>query len=59
MRMPDVNILVYAHRQDEANHTLYAEWLKSTVEETFVTRDGDFARFEELGLRWQHLVLDT
>ena len=26
---------------------------------TWVTRDGDFARFEPLGLRWQHLVLDA
>ena len=146
MLMPDVNILVYAHRQDEANHTPYAQWLKSTVEGpepfalsvliavgfmrivtnpriyrqptplpialafteqlsrhprcrtvapamrhldevarlcresnavgkhvadaqhaalaiqegcTFVTRDADFARFAKLGLRWEHLVLDT
>ncbi|MBM4321873.1 MAG: type II toxin-antitoxin system VapC family toxin [Deltaproteobacteria bacterium] len=25
---------------------------------TLVTRDGDFARFERAGLRWQHLVLE-
>jgi hypothetical protein len=25
---------------------------------TFVTRDGDYARFAPHGLRWQHLVLD-
>lgn len=24
---------------------------------TWITRDGDFARFEPHGLRWQHLVL--
>lgn len=144
--MPDVNVLVYAHRQDEANHSAYARWLKSTIDGsepfalsvliavgfvrivtntriyaqatplqlalafveqltthprcrivtpsmnhldevarlcrgssaagkhvadaqhaalaiqegcTFVTRDGDFARFASLGLRWQHLVLEN
>jgi len=25
---------------------------------TWVTRDGDFARFEPHGLRWRHLVLE-
>jgi hypothetical protein len=29
--MPDVNILVYAHREDEALHEPYAAWLKQTV----------------------------
>ncbi len=144
MLMPDVNVLVYAHRQDEATHAAYAAWLKdladgaepfalsvlvavafvrivtnprlfddptplpvalAAVEQitahprcrvvtpspnhlpevvrlcratgatgklvadaqhaavaiaegcTWVTRDGDFARFEAHGLRWQHLVL--
>lgn len=28
MRMPDVNILVYAHRQDEAAHAFYRDWLE-------------------------------
>jgi predicted nucleic acid-binding protein len=27
MLMPDVNVLVYAHRQDEAWHAEYAAWL--------------------------------
>lgn len=27
MRMPDVNILVYAHREESPEHTRYAEWL--------------------------------
>ena len=30
--MPDVNILVYAHREDEAVHVPYAEWLKQLVD---------------------------
>lgn len=27
MQMPDVNILVYAHRQDSPKHARYAQWL--------------------------------
>ena len=145
MLMPDVNVFVYAHRQDEALHGPYAEWLKRVVDgsepfalstlvavgfvrivtngriyqdptplpaalaaveqlaahprcriatpgtthladvvrmcraagatgklvadaqhaalaiaegATWVTRDADFARFEQHGLRWQHLFLE-
>ena len=62
MRMPDVNILVYAHRRDEANHTPYAPWLKSTVEEPqpfalSVLISVGFVRM--VTNPWQHLVLDT
>jgi len=32
MLMPDVNVLVYAHREDEARHAAYARWLKSVVD---------------------------
>src|SRR2546430_997872 len=32
MLMPDVNILVYAHRQDEERHDAYAQWLKDLVD---------------------------
>lgn len=32
MLMPDVNVLVYAHRQDEAMHAPYAAWLKRTID---------------------------
>lgn len=31
MLMPDVNILVYAHRDDESVHAPYAEWLQHLV----------------------------
>jgi toxin-antitoxin system PIN domain toxin len=145
MLMPDVNVLVYAHRQDEAWHEPYARWLKEVVDgsepftlsvlvavgflriitnpriyenptplpaalaaieqlaghprcrvampgathladvvrlcravgatgklvadaqhaalaiaegSTWVTRDADFARFEDHGLRWRHLALE-
>lgn len=30
--MPDVNVLVYAHREDESWHDAYAAWLKSVVD---------------------------
>jgi uncharacterized protein len=32
MFMPDVNVLVYAHREDEALHLPYASWLKNLVD---------------------------
>ncbi|MEX1171210.1 MAG: type II toxin-antitoxin system VapC family toxin [Chloroflexota bacterium] len=32
MLMPDVNILIYAHRQDEEWHEPYADWLKDLVD---------------------------
>lgn len=32
MLMPDVNVLIYAHRQDEAWHEPYADWLKAVVD---------------------------
>jgi toxin-antitoxin system PIN domain toxin len=28
MRLPDVNVLIYAHREDAPEHDLYATWLK-------------------------------
>ena len=31
MLMPDVNILVYAHRRQEATHDRYREWLENLV----------------------------
>lgn len=145
MLMPDVNVLVYAHREDEAWHRAYSAWLEQLIDSsepftlsvlvavgflrivtspriyddptplgvalavidritshprcrlaiprenhltevsrlarvvgaagkrvadaqhaavaiaegcTWVTRDGDFARFAPHGLRWQHLVLE-
>lgn len=145
MLMPDVNVLVYAHREEEKCHEAYANWLKNLVDGpepfalsvlvavgfvrivtnrriygdptplpialafieqmtshprcrtatpseshlgevirlcraasamgklvadaqhaalaisegcTWVTRDGDFGKFEPHGLRWTHLVLE-
>jgi toxin-antitoxin system PIN domain toxin len=31
MLMPDVNVLVYAHREDEAVHVPYRRWLEARV----------------------------
>lgn len=31
MKMPDVNVLVYAHRQDESAHEFYRDWLNQLV----------------------------
>lgn len=31
MILPDVNVLVYAHRTDAPNHTAYCEWLRTVI----------------------------
>lgn len=31
MVLPDVNVLVYAHREDAPNHIAYREWLEGVV----------------------------
>jgi toxin-antitoxin system PIN domain toxin len=31
MILPDVNVLVYAHRGDSPNHRAYREWLESAI----------------------------
>lgn len=31
MILPDVNVLVYAHREDAPNHTAYRGWLESVI----------------------------
>ena len=32
MQLPDVNVLIYAHRQDAPEHDRYAAWLRGLVE---------------------------
>ena len=35
MFLPDVNVLIYAHRTDScADHAAYAEWLTGLIEQT-------------------------
>ena len=31
MFLMDVNVLVYAHREDAANHSAYSQWLESVI----------------------------
>ncbi|MDD9946613.1 MAG: PIN domain-containing protein, partial [Myxococcales bacterium] len=31
MQMPDVNVLVYAHRSDEVAHAFYRDWVEATL----------------------------
>ena len=31
MILPDVNVLVYAHREDAPNHGVYREWLQAVI----------------------------
>jgi uncharacterized protein len=32
MQLPDINVLIYAHRQDAPEHDKYAEWLRTLVQ---------------------------
>ena len=32
MQLPDVNVLIYAHREDAPEHDRYAAWLRALVE---------------------------
>ena len=32
MQLPDVNVLIYAHREDAPEHARYAAWLRQLVE---------------------------
>jgi toxin-antitoxin system PIN domain toxin len=32
MILPDVNVLVYAHREDAADHTRYRQWLEGVLQ---------------------------
>lgn len=38
MQLPDVNVLIYAHREDAPEHERYAAWLQSLT-----TSDEPFA----------------
>ncbi len=47
MQLPDVNVLIYAHRQDAAEHRRYADWLRALVhaEEPFAVAEVVLAGF--------------
>ena len=31
MRMPDVNVLVYAHREEDPDHLFYRQWMENLI----------------------------
>jgi toxin-antitoxin system PIN domain toxin len=47
MLLPDVNILVYAHREDAPDHVCYRQWLEDVVnsDEAYGTADMVLAGF--------------
>jgi predicted nucleic acid-binding protein len=47
MQLTDVNVLIYAHREDAAEHSLYAAWLKKLAEgdESFAVAEVVLASF--------------
>ncbi len=47
MRLPDVNVLVYAHREDAPEHERYAAWLRAltAADEPFALSDVVLAGF--------------
>jgi uncharacterized protein len=47
MQFPDINVLIYAHRQDAPEHHRYAAWLKTLVDapEPFAIADIVLAGF--------------
>jgi len=36
MQLPDVNVLVYAHREDAPEHARYAAWLRAFFRTNFI-----------------------
>ncbi len=51
MLLPDVNVLIYAHREDSSlDHPRYAVAIEHGC--TLVSTDADFDRFPDL--RWLH-----
>jgi toxin-antitoxin system PIN domain toxin len=47
MQLPDVNVLIYAHREDAPEHSRYAAWLKTLVgnDEPFAVAEIVLAAF--------------
>lgn len=47
MQLPDVNVLIYAHREDSPEHERYAEWLRAlaTSPEPFALSSVTLAGF--------------
>ena len=47
MQLPDVNVLIYAHREDAPEHTRYVAWLRALTDsdEPFALSDAVLAGF--------------
>ncbi len=47
MQLPDVNVLIYAHREDAPEHERYAAWLQAltTSDEPFALSDTVLSGF--------------
>ena len=47
MQLPDINVLIYAHREDAPDHDRYAAWLKqlTAADEPFALSDVVLAGF--------------
>lgn len=47
MQLPDVNVLIYAHREDAPEHGRYAAWLKAlaAADEPFALAEAVLANF--------------
>ena len=67
MLLPDVNVLVYAHREDAVDHPRYRGWLQDLLASDsaygisesgceWVTTDRDYARFTRLA--WRHPLVE-
>jgi len=54
MLLPDVNVLIYAHRAESPEHELYAEWLTQLA-----TGDEPFALSELVGSAFVRIVTNT
>jgi len=52
--MPDVNVLVYAHREDESAHVFYRDWL-----ENLVNSEAPFALSALVGVAFVRIVTNA
>ena len=54
MQLPDVNVLIYAHREDAREHGRYAAWLRALTES-----DEPFALAEVVLASFLRIVTDA
>lgn len=54
MQLPDVNVLIYAHREDAPEHHRYAQWLR-----TLTSADAPFALSETVLASFLRIVTNA